>query len=110
MNDDSSKQSFDSWQKEADATLDKAAEKSTSFTREQMRQASGIKDQWEELKGIQTLKLEWRGKAQLQIKFSPTEFYNKLLDQRIYECLNSNYNRPGWLQYIFSCTKQECSY
>lgn len=53
MNDDSSKQSFDSWQKEADATLDKAAEKSTSFTREQMRQASGIKDQWEELKGIQ---------------------------------------------------------
>ena len=46
----------------------------------------------EELKGIQTLKLEWRGKAQLQIKFSPTEFYNKLLDQRIYECLNSNYN------------------
>ena len=46
----------------------------------------------EELKGIKTLRLEWEGKAQLQIKFSPTEFYNKLLDQRIYECLHDNYN------------------
>lgn len=54
INDDSSKQSFDSWQKEADATLDKASEKSKSFSREQMREASGIKDQWEELRGIQT--------------------------------------------------------
>lgn len=54
INDDSSKQSFDSWQKEADATLDKASEKTKSFSREQMREASGIKDQWEELRGIQT--------------------------------------------------------
>lgn len=54
INDDSSKQSFDSWQKEADAALNKASEKSKSFSREQMREASGIKDQWEELRGIQT--------------------------------------------------------
>ena len=54
INDDSSKQSFDSWQKEADAALDKASEKTKSFSREQMREASGIKDQWEELRGIQT--------------------------------------------------------
>ena len=54
INDDSSKQSFDSWQKEADATLDKASEKTKSFSREQMREASGIKDQWEDLRGIQT--------------------------------------------------------
>lgn len=54
INDDSSKQSFDSWQKEADATLDKASEKSKSFSREQMRQASGIADQWQNLHDIQT--------------------------------------------------------
>lgn len=54
INDDSSKQSFDSWQKEADATLDKASEKSKSFSREQMRQASGIADQWQKLHDIQT--------------------------------------------------------
>lgn len=54
INDDSSKQSFDSWQKEADVALDKASEKTKSFSREQMREASGIKDQWEELRGIQT--------------------------------------------------------
>lgn len=54
INDDSSKQSFDSWQKEADVALNKASEKSKSFSREQMREASGIKDQWEELRGIQT--------------------------------------------------------
>lgn len=54
INDDSSKQSFDSWQKEADAALDKVSEKTKSFSREQMREASGIKDQWEELRGIQT--------------------------------------------------------
>lgn len=46
----------------------------------------------EELKGIKTIKLEWEGKAPLQIKFSPTEFYNKLLDQRIYDCLQNDYN------------------
>lgn len=54
INDDSSKQSFDSWQKEADATLDKASKKSKSFSREQMRQASGIADQWQKLHDIQT--------------------------------------------------------
>lgn len=46
----------------------------------------------EELKDIDTMRLEWRGKAQLKINFSPTEFYIPLLDQRIYECMNSNYN------------------
>lgn len=54
INDDSSKQSFDSWQKEADAALNKASEKSKSFSREQMRQASGIADQWQKLHDIQT--------------------------------------------------------
>ena len=54
INDDSSKQSFDSWQKEADAALNKASEKSKSFSREQMRQASGIADQWQNLHDIQT--------------------------------------------------------
>lgn len=63
INDDSSKQSFDSWQKEADAALNKASEKSKSFSREQMREASGIKDQWEELRGIQT-KVAERGMIQ----------------------------------------------
>ena len=53
INDDISEKSFDSWQKEADDTLDEAASKTKSFSREQMREASGIKDQWEELKGIQ---------------------------------------------------------
>lgn len=46
----------------------------------------------EELKDIETLRLEWQGKAQLKIKFSPTEFYNPLLEQRIYECMHSDYN------------------
>lgn len=54
INDDSSKQSFDSWQKEADAALNKASEKSKSFSREQMREASGIADQWQNLHDIQT--------------------------------------------------------
>lgn len=46
----------------------------------------------EELKGINTLSLKWEGKAPLQITYSPTEFYNKLLEQRIYECLQLDYN------------------
>ena len=46
----------------------------------------------EELKNIETLSLRWEDKSPLEIKFSPTEFYNRLLHQRIYECLNSDYN------------------
>lgn len=46
----------------------------------------------EELKHIDTLSLKWEDKAKLEIKYSPTEYYNKLLNQRIYECLESNYN------------------
>lgn len=46
----------------------------------------------EELKDLDTLSLHWEGKAPLEITYSPTEFYNKLLEQRIYECINSDYN------------------
>lgn len=46
----------------------------------------------EELKNIETLSLKWEDKAPLEITFSPTEFYNRLLNQRIYECINSDYN------------------
>jgi len=46
----------------------------------------------EELKDIETLSLKWEGKAKLEIQFTPTEFYNKVLQNRIYDCLHSDYN------------------
>lgn len=46
----------------------------------------------EELKGIDTISLKWEGKAKLEIQFTPTEFYNKVLQNRIYDCLHSDYN------------------
>ena len=56
INDDKSKKSFGQWRQEADDALDKAATKSESLTgawgREQMRQASGIADEWERLRKI----------------------------------------------------------
>lgn len=52
--DDSSEKSFKQWRKEADDALDDASSKTDIFTREQMRQASGIADQWQNLHDIQT--------------------------------------------------------
>ena len=54
VTDDSSEKSFKQWRKEADDALDDASSKTDIFTREQMRQASGIADQWQNLHDIQT--------------------------------------------------------
>ena len=53
INDDSSEKSFKEWRKQADDALDDAELNVNSFTREQMRQASGIADQWQKLHDIQ---------------------------------------------------------
>ena len=46
----------------------------------------------EELKGIDIINMRWEDKARLDIKYSPTESALVLLQQRIYECLQSDYN------------------
>lgn len=51
--DGSSEKSFKQWRKEADESLDYADLMIESFSREQMRQASGIADQWQKLHDIQ---------------------------------------------------------
>ena len=68
INDDKSKKSFGQWRQEADDALDKAATKSESLTgawgREQMRQASGIADEWERLRKIQDdISAKWGDKS-----------------------------------------------
>ena len=68
INDDKSKKSFGQWRQEADDALDKAATKSESLTgawgREQMRQASGIADEWERLRKIQDdISVKWGDKS-----------------------------------------------
>ena len=45
-----------------------------------------------ELKGIDIVNVQWEGKAKLKLKLSPTSKPLPLLEQRIYECLNSDYN------------------
>ena len=46
----------------------------------------------EELKDVDTISYVWKGKAKLDITFSPTEFYLKLLENRIKLCLMNDYN------------------
>ena len=58
IDENASKKSFGQWRKDADAALDEAEKRSNDFggawTREQMRQASGIADKWERLRNLQT--------------------------------------------------------
>lgn len=67
IDEDASKKSFGQWRKDADAALDEAEKRSNDFggawTREQMRQASGIADKWERLRNLQTKIEEKWGKS-----------------------------------------------
>ena len=66
IDDDSSKKTFDKWQKNADKALNEAADRSSelgnTFDREQMRQASGIADKWQRFRNMQTAMEEKWGK------------------------------------------------
>lgn len=66
IDDDSSKKTFDKWQKSADKALNEAADRSSelgnTFDREQMRQSSGIADKWQRFRNMQTAMEEKWGK------------------------------------------------
>lgn len=59
----------------------------------------------EELKDIPIIRYNWKGKAPLEITFSPTAFPIKLVEERIEHCILNNYNLHIFLNSFKSIKK-----
>ena len=98
MNDDMGEKTFGEWRREADAALDHAEDVSQSLTgawdREQMRQASGIADQWQRLRDMQDdIEARWVGMGETARNSLSIDDFETLADLAIDDSFTGTYQQ-----------------
>lgn len=98
MNDDMGEKTFGEWRREADAALDYAEDVSQSLTgawdREQMRQASGIADQWQRLRDMQDdIEARWVGMGETARNSLSIDDFETLADLAIDDSFTGTYQQ-----------------
>ena len=98
MNDDMGEKTFGEWRREADAALDHAEDVSQSLTgawdREQMRQASGIADQWQRLRDMQDdIEARWVGMGEAARNSLSIDDFETLADLAIDDSFTGTYQQ-----------------
>lgn len=98
MNDDMGEKTFGEWRREADAALDHAEDVSQSLTgawdREQMRQASGIADQWQRLRDMQDdIEARWVGMGETARNSLSIDDFETIADLAIDDSFTGTYQQ-----------------
>ena len=98
MNDDMGEKTFGEWRREADTALDHAEDVSQSLTgawdREQMRQASGIADQWQRLRDMQDdIEARWVGVGETARNSLSIDDFETLADLAIDDSFTGTYQQ-----------------